>query len=850
MRLWKMIRTWSRRDRFEADLEEEIRIHREMSGDAAFGSVALALEESREVWGLAWLESWKQDARFALRGFRRSPGFALGVIGAIGLGLGLNTTMFTVFNAYALRPFAVRDPYGLYAFTWNTKTGAEHWFSWDRYQDLRKQKTAFSDVLAFANLGAQVDGRTLFGQLVSGNYFTMLGVGMAQGRPLTEDDTGAVMVLSYDAWRNRFGADPNVLGRKVYLRGQPFEVVGIAHPAFSGLEGVPAGFWVPLRTAPAVMDGDDLFGARQPEHLRLIGRLQPGVRPEAARSGLLPWVRGFRPEAARVYLESRASSVPLTREVILAFIPLFTAFALVLAIACANVSNMMLARALARQREIGIRVSLGAGRARLVRQLLTESVLLALPAAAAGFLISEVTVDGGRRLLFRTVPDAFRRILAVEDLSPDWRVFGFILAGALVTAMLFGLAPAIQTTRSRLVEANRGDFSSDYRPARLRNALVIAQVAVSALLLASTALALRSEGRIAGRPLGLDTHAVWDVRTIARRQAKVAARLAEEPGIEAVAAAWHAPLYGLLRHIVVVPSGRSDSVRAGYNFVSAGYFSVFRIPLLRGRAFTEAESQAEAPVAVVSESTARRLWPRSDAVGQSLAIAPPAAPPDPRFSRSPRFPAASVVGVVADAMSGVIANGPEESSIYFPTHAGVEGNDSVLVRMRGTPAGARQRLEAALDRIAPSLADFVNPMDEVLALQVYPFRVTSWIAGFLAGVALLLTVSGIYGVMSYLVGQRTKEIGIRVALGAGAWELVGMVVRQSACLAGIGAVLGTGAALALAPLIAHEIDGIQPYDWVPYAATAALVLLAAAAASFAPARRAVGIDPIQTLRCD
>ncbi|MDR3701486.1 MAG: ABC transporter permease [Candidatus Sulfopaludibacter sp.] len=850
MRIWKKLRTLWRQNRFEADLAEEIRIHREMSGQAAFGGTALFLEQSREVWGIAWLESWKQDIRYALRSFRRSPGFALGVIGAIGLGIGLNTTMFTVFNAYALRPFAVHDPYGLYELSWYGKTGNGHWFTWDQFRDLRTYKAAFSDVMATGNFGAQVNGRTLLGQTVSGNYFSMLGVGIAQGRPLLEEDNGAVAVVSYQAWRNTFGADPALVGRKIYIRGTPFEVVGIASPAFSGMEGLPTGFWLPLRMSSLVTDREDLFGPRHPESLHIVGRLQPGVSPEAAKSALLAWARAFAPDAIGVTLVSRATSVPLNRDAILTFLPIFAAFALVLMIACANVSNMMLARALARQREIAIRISLGAGRARLVRQLLTESVLLALPAAAAGFLISEITIEGARRLLFATVPDAFRRVLALEDLSPDWRVFAFILAASVVTAVLFGLVPAIQTTRSRLVEANRGDFSSDYRPARLRNFLVVAQVAVCALLLICTAIVLRSQARVTAQTTGLDIHAVWDVRAISRYQAQVATRLAAEPGVEAIAAAWRAPLYGSSRGIAVIPNNRSDSVVVSYNLVSSGYFSVFRIPVLRGRAFSDAESEAEAPVVIVSESAARLLWPNEDAIGQSLGVPAPATTPDRIFARFPRFASARVVGLVGDTLSGLLEHSDFKSCIYFPTHAGIPGNDSILVRMSGPQGATRRRIETAMDQIAPGLADFINPMDDVLALQIYPFRVTGWVAGFLAGVALLMTVSGIYGVMSYLVSQRRKEIGIRVALGASAWQVVRMVVRQSAWLATIGAALGAGLALAISPVFAHQLEAIQPYDWAPYVATALVVLIAAIAASYAPARRAVTIDPVRTLRCD
>jgi predicted permease len=848
MKIWKRMRLWLKRREFERDLAEEVQFHREMAGPA-FGSEALALEDSRAVWGLAWLDSWALDIRYALRGFRRSPGFAIGVVGTIGLALGLNTTMFTVFDAYALRPYAVHDPYGLYDFGWYQKDDHGHWFSWRQYQQVRGLRTPFSDVHASLKFGAEVDGRTLLGQAVSGNYFDMLGAGMTLGRPLLPDDAGSVMVLGYEAWRNKFASDPGMIGRKVYLRGKPFEVVGIAGGAFTGLESLPVGFWIPLRAASQVMNGPDVLGEKATEPLSLVGRLRPGVSVEAARSELLAWVQGFAPEAVGVRMESKATSVPLTKDSIVTFIPIFTAFGLVLLIACANVSNMMLARALSRQREVAIRVSLGAGRARLIRQLLTESVLLAVPGAIAGLLISFATLEAARRIMFATVPAAFGRILELADLTPDWRVFGFLLLAAVATALLFGLAPAIQTTRSRLVEANRGDFSSDYRPARLRSILVVTQVAVCLFLLISTAVVLRTEGRAMDRRTGLVTQGIWDIKALSKYQARIVERLAAEPGTEGVAVAWRAPLYGSLRQIGVTPSGSKDAVQSGYNFVSEGYFPIFRIPVVRGRLFTKAESDTDAPVVVVSEAAARKLWPDRDAIGETIAI-PAVARTYEYGDRGPAYNQARVIGVVKNVRTSFFGREPEESCLYFPTNARAEANDSVLVRLGGEQGPARRRLVKALEQVAPSVWDFLIPMDDVAALQVYPFRVVFWVAGFLGGVALLMTVSGIYAVMSYLVSQRTKEIGIRVALGATAWDVVRTVVRQSARLAVIGTVLGVGMALLVAPIFAHEIDLIQPYDGLAYGWSVAMVLAAAMAAAFSPARRAVALDPVTTLRCD
>ena len=827
---------WGARRRFEADLAEEVRLHRELSGMAAFGSEALILEQSREVWGFVWLDGWRRDIRYAVRNVRLQPGFAMAVIAAIGLGIGLNTTFFTVFNAYVLRPYAVRDPQSLHAFVQFEKHGDGRALTQSEYEQLREQHVVFSDVLAFDSFGADLAGRTVFVNVVSENYFAMLGVGMELGRPLLPGDTGS-MTISYQTWRNKFGADPSILGRRLYMRGQPFEVVGIVDRHFAGLESYPTAVWIPISTAGAMKDGAPTF--------RTVGRLHAGTTAERAKAILLPWARRMWPETMGVVLWPQSTTVPLTGDAIVTFLPLFVAFSLVLLIACANVSNMMLARALARQREIAIRMSLGAGRWRLVRQLLTESVILAVPSAAAGFLLSEATIAGTRRLLFLTIPPAFGRVLALVDLTPDWRVFGYLLAASVVTALVFGLIPAIQTTRSRMVEPNRADFSADYRPARLRSALVVGQVAVCALLLISSAIVLRSAQRMSRQESGLDTAGVWDIRAMARYRAAVASRLRETPGVATVATCWRVPLYGFPRRLSVTPSGSAQPATSGYNYVSREFFDVFRIPLLRGRTFSASEADGEAPLAVISESAAKRFWPGGDAVGQTITI-PPEPQPGSEYHRSPGYASARVIGVVKD----VAAGGADNAGIYFPTGFRSSGNDSVLVRFRGAPADGRRRIDAALEQIGPSLPDFINPMVDVQALNLYPFRAVSCIAGFLGVVALLLTVSGIYGVMSYLVSQRTKEIGIRVALGAGSPAILWMVVRQAAKLAAIGAAIGVGLAIAVAPIFANQIGAIKPYEGLPYLAAVAVVFTAALAATLAPSRRAMRINPVETLRCE
>lgn len=434
-----------------------------------------------------------QDMRYALRGFARNPAFVVTVSGTIALGLGLNLALFTLFNAYVLRPLTIRDPYSLFTFTWLNRAGNEHAFSWDEYQQLREQ-TAFSETAAVQGLYTRVDGHPFHGELVTGNYFQMLGVGATLGRPLLPEDSIApgrepVIVLSYDAWQSRFGGRLDIVGTKIIIRGSPMQVVGVAPREFHGLRESPQDFWAPVSMAHQLQDGPDLFGLAHPETLELVGRLIPGQGRSRTESVLLAWSQQMTaqlPEndkATGVLLRSQATSIPLTPELLIVFSPLLAAFFLVLVLACTNVASMMLARATVRQREIGIRLSLGAVRARVIRQLLTESILLAIPAAVLGFIISRLTIDAALWAVFATIPKDM--LESVHDVARpvDWRVLVFMIFAALISAFLFGLAPALQATRVSVISSIRGNVSSYLSPSRFRNGLVVAQIAVCTLLL-------------------------------------------------------------------------------------------------------------------------------------------------------------------------------------------------------------------------------------------------------------------------------------------------------------------------------------------------------------------------------
>ncbi len=452
-------------------------------------------------------ETLAQDIHYAMRTLRRSPVFAVTAVLTLGAGLGLNTMLFTLFDAYVLRPVAVNQPYSLYQLSFVTRGNRYANFDWDRYRQVRAQAPVFADALAASSFGTRVGTRSLEGVLVSGNYFPMLGVKMALGRPILPDDR-SVAVLSYRLWQSMFDGDPAAVGRKLLVNGNPLEIAGVCQSEFDGMPpgDTPPDFYVPVSMQNAVAPGADRYA--------IVGRLRPGIAPAQARASLSVLARNLTaqlPETDRAIgadLTSRATPVVLDAKTLAVFSPLLVVFGLVLAICCANVTSMMLARALARQREIGVRLSLGAARGRLIRQLLSENLLLAALAGLTGFAVSTLGLGAVQRLLVSTMPRSYAGLVVLAPLTADRRVLFFLLLSAAVVTVVSGLAPALQATSISLVGALRGEFSARFRSTRLRGALVVSQVAVCLLLLVLTGILLRNSAALRRLEVGYDTRGV------------------------------------------------------------------------------------------------------------------------------------------------------------------------------------------------------------------------------------------------------------------------------------------------------------------------------------------------------
>jgi predicted permease len=827
----------------------------------AFGNLGQTKDAMRDATRWQWLSRLERDLGYAARALRRAPAFSLTVIATIALALGLNATVFTIFNAYVLRPLPVRNPGQLYDVTLVGNRGPEQWteswMDWDDYRALDRLDPAFTETLAHRMTFVRIGPTPSMGELVSGNYFRMLGVGTVLGRPLLPDDAavfgqGAVLVLSHRVWQSRFGSDSAIVGKPISIRGYPFTVVGVAPPEFTGLTETAVDFWAPITMIDRLEGNAERREASALPRIGVVGRLLPGLGRARATTLLTVWFAGATADrsvsrrVSAVMLEPRASAMPVSPELLLVFAPIACAFILIMIIACANVANMMLARGLARQREIGIRLCLGASRRQLIWQLLTEAALLALPAAAAGYVVSRATIGLGVRWMFATIPPAFSSYLRMVPLSPDVRVFAFMVVSALGAAILFGLAPALSVTRPGILQATRGDFDSGLRPARLRSALVVAQIAGCVLLLIVASVLLQSAARARGNDTGFQTPGLVQIEVNDGMRAPLLTALRELPLVRSIAAATDPPADGRFLPVTVAVPSRAAVEQVFSNRVSPGYFADLGMRIVRGRPFTDLEADGDLPVVLVSETMADRLFGGGGAaVGRELRLTGDAQ--DLKARGLTPFRTARVIGVVSDAIAGCVCTNRASSIAYYPISVDSTGT-RLLVSVAGAAEPAIATLDTALERRVPGSIEELHTLDVAVAVQVYPFRAASWVSSALGAVALLLTLTGIYGVLSYLVTQRTKEIGIRMALGAGAPAVVALVMRQSVRMAAVGGAIGMTLALGVSRLAASQLEITDTFNALAYGGSAAIALLACLVAAWVPSRRAARVSPMETLR--
>ncbi|MPY88105.1 MAG: FtsX-like permease family protein [Luteitalea sp.] len=876
MKRWRVTRLFrfSARTRQEvrADIHDEFQFHVDMRtdelvrsglteaearaqalrefGDQASGAKVCArhddrIERRRRITQFAG--ELRQDALFGLRLIAQSPGFAVVAILTLAVAIGANTATFTVVNALLFKPPPVAAPHELA----RIRPGQSH-TSWPSYEDIRERNDVFSDVAALDRFNAALATRglpvRLQGERTSVNYFSVLGVPAALGRTFTPADSRRdLLVLADRVWRARFGADPSVVGRILTLDGRPYEVLGVMPPMFRGV--APPGrfqdFWVPVDATlsnPALRD-------RRGTQFALYGRLKRGVTPAQATAAMRVMARQLKAEPPENFLAWEVLSIvglDAFTGITSTLVPLFIFLALmtvvsgfVLLIGCANIAGLLLGRAAARRREIAVRLALGAGRGRLVRQLLTESLLLALMGGAAGVLLA-IWLAGSLNTLAWRLPG-----VGEFDLGIDRRVLAYALGLTTLTCLLFGLVPARRAACFDVVSSLKQEGGSTTRQ-RLRQVLVVGQVAVCSLLLVWGGLFLRSLGQISEVDPGFDPVGVLLAKVTlgegpdedrARGErifAELQQRVGDAPGVQSVGMARLVPLAltGRETFYVRIEGDRTDTEGRPVvvNKVTPGWLETVRIPLLAGRDFTWDDHEGRPGVVIVNETLARQFWD-GDALGKHL---------------NPGPDSWEVVGIARDSKFRTLGE-TSAPAIYRPLRQAYESDMTLHVRTDHMQATGNV-IEREMQRIAPEVAVDIEPMTEAVAVAVLPAQIGAAITGAIGMVAMLLSTLGVYGLVSFSVVQRTREIGVRKALGARTPDIIRLVVGGSAALTAVGLAVGLGVGALGANVLRGFLTGVSPMDPRTLTGVALLVMCAALVASALPARRASRVDPLITLR--
>jgi putative ABC transport system permease protein len=809
-----------------------------------------------------------QDLRFGFRMLLKRPGFTSIAVLTLGLGIGANTAIFSLVNTVLLRPLPIAQPEQVVTLNSGARgRGSYPSFPYADYKDYRDRNQSLAGLAAYSmapvSLSYNGVNERVWGYHVTGNYFGLLGVVASRGRVIAQEDDSTpgahpVVMLSYQCWQQRFGADPQIIGRNALIGGRSYTVIGVTPQGFRGTElAFAPELWFPMMMKPEIERGSGSLDRRESPGVFILGRLKNGMSRAQAESAL----NTIAAQLGREYPQTNEGQMIVLsqpglfgaamRGPILAFTAvLMGVVGLVLLLACTNLASLLLARATERRKEIAIRLAIGAGRARVLRQLLTESVLLALLGSALGLALAY----GAAELAARFKPPV--NFALTIDLQIDWRVLVFTLALSLVTGALFGLLPALQATRPDLLPALKNESTiGGYRRSRLRNMLVVAQVALSLVLLLCAGLVLRGLQRAQQINPGFNPRQAvevsfdpglqgYDSERGREFQRQALDRVRSLPGVQATALTTRAPLtFGQDgRPIFIQGEAPKPVTQAPYALttaISLDYFRAMETRLLQGRDFTAQDDARSPAVAIVNETFARRFWPGENPIGKRF-----------NFTGATDGKWIEIVGVAQDGKYFSLAEN-SESFVYLPLAQGYESAVTLIARGAGDPnlltAAIRNEMRG-LDANLPLYN--VRTMVEHMDLPLFPARVAATALGAFGALALLLAAVGVFGVMSYAVTQRTCEIGVRIALGAGSKEILKLIVGHGAMLAGTGVGIGLGVAGLGTRLLANLLFGVSAIDPLTFVSVTALLTATAFLACYLPARRATKVNPMVALRQD
>ena len=810
------------------------------------------------------MEAIWRDVRYATRMLLKSPGFALVAVVSLGLGIGVNTAIFSLVNAVLFRPLpAISEPDRLVWFTGSS--------SYPNYEDYLDQNDVFTGMLASAgksefSLGGDARPELVKGEFVTASYFSVLGVKAEIGRGFLADEdhapNGQVVVISHNLWQNRFGSNPDLIGKPISVNGLSFTVAGVAPKGFIGTEvGIDRDLWMPMivfsQLNPRATDTDsgaarDRLVNRDMHWLNVVARLKPGVSREQAEAAMTTIADRVSKANGERKNDERLRSVRLIsvaggldprdrREAVPLSVMLMAVVALVLLVACANVASLLLSRGALRQKEMAIRQAMGATRRRLIRQLMTESMLLAFIGGAVGLLLGLWTVD-----LLKALSSATP--LGTVDFGLDYRVLGFALLTSIVTGLIFGVAPALQASRPDLVPAlkNESVTFGRHRRSRLRSAFVIVQVTLSFVLLIGSGLFIRSLQNAQAIDPGFDSrHGLtmpldlgllrYDKQQGQEFYRQLTDRVRTLPGVEQASLVRFVPLGFSYAQREVVVEGASDAggVDVGFNIIGDDYFNTMGIPLLRGREFKPEDSTSGV---IINETLASEAWPGEDPIGKRVSLT------------GIKGPYEDIVGIVKDGKYSTLGE-RSRPFVYQRLRQNYESKMTLVVRTTSEPLDVADAVRGQVYELNPNLpVAEVQTLASQVSLSLYPARLTAGLLGVFGLLALALASVGIYGVVAYSVSNRTHEFGIRMALGADPRDLLSLVLREGLVIASIGLAIGLVLAFVASRLISSFLYGLSPSDPLTFLAISLLLVGVALGACFVPARRASKLDPMIALR--